>query len=246
MPRPPGSCATTCGCGIDGAGSAAKGSGVVAALCDWITGRSKWTIGTAVSFRRCHHSAANANASSPATPAIHGQYQPVLSVSFAATGEAGSGAAGVAIVGGGAAAVGASAGCVAGSVGEIAGVARAMGGACCVAAGPGFGATVLPVATVWFGDAVGVGLGTAVWAGLGSVVVTTGLSRSTGPCDPGGAGRTVAPGRRQSLVDWAASGAEASDKASAMAPTLVKRLTIGCIIGPVTMGFDCAFGPRTE
>ncbi|MFP5395160.1 MAG: hypothetical protein ACLGHF_03250 [Alphaproteobacteria bacterium] len=199
-----------------------------------------------MSFRRCHHSAANTNASSPATPAIHGQYQPVLSVSFAATGEAGSGAAGVAIVGGGAAAVGASAGCVAGSVGEIAGVARAMGGACCVDAGPGFGATVLPVATVWFGDAVGVGLGTAVWAGLGSVVVTTGLSRSTGPCDPGGAGRTVAPGRRQSLVDWAASGAEASDKASAMAPTLVKRLTIGCIIGPVTMGFDCAFGPRTE
>ncbi len=113
-----------------------------------------------------------------------------------------------------------------------AGVPRA--GSLRVAAGVGLAA----------GLGVVTGVGALVSVGLGTVVVTTGLSRATGPCEPGGAGRTVAPGSRQSLADWAATAAGTS--ASAMAPALVERLAIPCILDPVIAKWGRALVPSTE
>lgn len=93
----------------------------------------------------------------------------------------------------------------------------------CTATGRGAGVAVGRAAVAegvgagWL--AAGLGEGAGVGVSRGATVVTTGLSRSTGPCDPGGAGLTVAPGRRQSLVDCAisAAGTSVSPSANALA-----------------------------
>lgn len=210
--------AATGGCA--GAGSG-RGAGTI--------GRSKVIAATAGTLRRRHHSSANSAASSADPPAIHGQYQP-----DEAAGSTSAGAAGVA-------------GVTAKSVGSVETlgpiIVGSPGSAVAVGAGWAAGPNAPPCAVragwfkagreagvaagraalgavgddVWLALGLGAGLGVGVGVARGAAVVTTGLSRSTGPCDPGGAGFTVAPGKRQSLAACASSTAGASANPSAMA-----------------------------
>ena len=231
MPIPAGRPSERCGSGRDrrlaavASGCAGAGTGRGAGT----IGRSKVISVGAGTLRRRHHSSANTAASSAAAPAIPGQYQP-----GGAAGSISAGAAGVA-------------GVTAKSVGnvEMLGPVRAGSPGCAVVTGAGckVGPTAAPgvvragwaatgrgaVAAAVAGRAVvaegvgagwlALGLGAGVGVSRGAAVVTIGLSRSTGPCDPGGAGFTVAPGSRQSLVDCASNtaGASASPSATALA-----------------------------
>ena len=210
--------------GATGGRTGAAGSaGLGAAFLACTTGRSKGAAGTAFSPRRRHHRPAKISTSSPAAPAIQGQYQPgqLLAAAEAGAGRdivAGTAAsdAGVSLRGAAVAGMAAGAVCLTGAI-----VRR------------GAAAGVGAVLATGLGVALADGVGGALWAGRGAVVVTTGFSPSTGPCAPGGAGRTVAPGKRQSLTDWASSGAGTSASASAAAPACQRRSAIRCIAIPV-------------
>ena len=234
MPIPAGRPSERCGSGRDRRFAAATGgcAGAGTGRGTGTIGRSKMISVGASTLRRRHHSSANTAASSAAAPAIHGQYQPGAeagSISAGAVGVAGvtaksvgnvealgpvrAGSPGCAVVTGAGWPVGPTA---------APGVVRAG----CVAAGRGADA-VAGRAVVAEGVGAGwlaLGLGAGVGVSRGAAVVTTGLSRSTGPCDPGGAGFTVAPGSRQSLAACASSTAGASANPSATAPAAAFKL----------------------
>lgn len=255
MPSPAGRLSERCGsgklCAVTGVatGSAGPGAGRGAGT----VGCSNVSVATAGTLRRRHHSSANTAASSPVAPAIHGQYQPGAAVDSTTAG---------AVVGDGAAAKSVGSGCAAGrfNAGPAvrlsppgAGWATGPMTAPCAARGVWTGAgraagdtggrvaAVDGVGAGWLEAGLGAGLGVGV--SRGEAVVTIGLSRSTGPCDPGGAGFTVAPGRRQPLSDWAISAAGASVSPSAIAlaaafklpPDLLILLSITPDKGPLAV-----------
>lgn len=213
--------------GATGGGTGAAGSaGLGAAFLACTTGRSKGAAGTAFSPRRRHHRPAKISTSSPAAPAIQGQYQPGQLLAAAEAGAGRDIVAGTAASDAGVSLRGAA----------VAGIAGMAAGAVCLTGAivrRGAAAGVGAVLATGLGVALADGVGGALWAGRGAVVVTTGFSPSTGPCAPGGAGRTVAPGKRQSLTDWASSGAGTSASASAAAPACQRRSAIRCIAIPV-------------
>lgn len=233
MPRPAGRPREGTGSGrARGALTGAAASGVGAVT----VGRSKVTSANAGALRRRRHSSANTAANSAAAPAIHGQYQPgtvagwvnagVLvagGVTAKSVGKVGT--AGTANLGPVGSAPLAELGCPVGTDAVPAEVRAGWVDAGRDAVlGAGRAELAAGVAAGWLAAGLGAALGLGAGGSRGTAVVTTGLSRSTGPCDPGGAGLTVAPGRRQPPSDCASSMVGASPSPSTMALAAALKL----------------------